>query len=155
MPEQPHEYAVRERCADVGLEAEFEWLVQAIRKHGYQGTHGQTTYTYPNLTGDDGIERRYWTMGSPLPETTILNRCPVRKADQLALRAAKYGGGPMKLNVRLPQDLYDQLHAGAEKQGMSLNTLILTLLAGAVRYRPTIEDQDDEKEASDDARRLA
>jgi predicted HicB family RNase H-like nuclease len=39
--------------------------------------------------------------------------------------------------VRLPADLHDELVAEAERQGVSLNTLIISLLAGGVSFRAT------------------
>ena len=66
MPEWPHEYIVRERVD----EALFERLVRHIRKHGYEGEFYQKAITYY----DEG-EMVYWTMGAPVEETTIINRC--------------------------------------------------------------------------------
>jgi hypothetical protein len=83
MPDKPHEYAVRARSADLGKEHEFVWVVQAIREHGYKRKFGSTTYTYLNVDGG-----RYWTMGNPLPETTILNRAPLTLEGQEELRRA-------------------------------------------------------------------
>ena len=70
MPEWPHEYLVRERV-DKGL---FVRLVEHIRAHGYEGHFYQKTIVYYEEAG-----LVYWTMGAPLPETTIINRC--RKED--------------------------------------------------------------------------
>jgi len=39
-----------------------------------------------------------------------------------------------KLNLRLPVELHAALVAEAERQGVSLNTLIVTLLAGAIGW---------------------
>ncbi len=39
-----------------------------------------------------------------------------------------------KLNVRLPVELHAALAAEAERQGVSLNTLIVTLLAGGIGW---------------------
>ena len=66
MPEWPHEYIVRERVN----EELFERLVRHIRTHGYEGKFYQKTLTYY----DEG-EMMYWTMGAPIGETTIINRC--------------------------------------------------------------------------------
>jgi len=66
MPEWPHEYLVRERV-DQGL---FERLVRHIRTNGYEGRFYQRTITYYD---EGGLV--YWTMGAPLEETTIVNRC--------------------------------------------------------------------------------
>jgi HicB family len=53
----PHEYAVRERAAVIGLEAEFDHFIAAIRHHGTWQRWGGRDYCY--LTLDD---RRYWVM---------------------------------------------------------------------------------------------
>lgn len=62
----PHEYLVRERV-DEGL---FIALVQHVRKYGYQGAFYRKEITYFD---EDGMV--YWTMGAPLEETIIVNRC--------------------------------------------------------------------------------
>ena len=63
----PHEYIVRERV-DEDL---FVQLVRHIREHGYEGRF----YSQKNMYFDcDGMA--YWTMGEPISETTIINRCP-------------------------------------------------------------------------------
>ncbi len=40
------------------------------------------------------------------------------------------------LNVRLPEDLHAELKATAERQGVSLNQLVVALLAGSISWRP-------------------
>ena len=62
----PHEYLVRERV-DRPL---FEALVTHIRSKGYEGRFYGRRITYYE---EDGLV--YWTMGAPLAETTIINRC--------------------------------------------------------------------------------
>ena len=66
MPEWPHEYIVRERV-DENL---FVQLVRHIRANGYEGKFYRKSITY---FGEGGMV--YWTMGAPLEETTIINRC--------------------------------------------------------------------------------
>ena len=66
MPEWPHEYLVRDRV-DEGL---FVRLVEHIRAHGYEGHFYQKIIVYYEEAG-----LVYWTMGAPLDETTIVNRC--------------------------------------------------------------------------------
>ncbi len=66
MPEWPHEYIVRERV-DREL---FEVVVRHIRQHGFEGHFYQRVLTY---FAEDGF--LYWTMGEPIEETTIINRC--------------------------------------------------------------------------------
>lgn len=39
------------------------------------------------------------------------------------------------LNVRLPAELHTELAHEAERQGVSLNTLIIALLAGGIGWR--------------------
>ena len=66
MPEWPHEYIVRDRVD----ERLFEALVRHIREHGFEGRFYDTVLTY---YAEDGL--LYWTMGAPIKETTIINRC--------------------------------------------------------------------------------
>lgn len=62
----PHEYIVRDKV-DPGM---FEQLVEHIREHGYKGRFYSKTLTYFD---EDGLV--YWTMGAPIGETIIINRC--------------------------------------------------------------------------------
>ena len=67
MPFAPHEYIVREKCP---LTAEdFEYFVNMQREHGVKERWGK--YNNPYLYIDD---YKYWTMGAPLEETTVINR---------------------------------------------------------------------------------
>ncbi len=66
MPEWPHEYIVRHRV-DASL---FESLVRHIRANGFEGKFYQMNLTYFEADG-----MLYWTMGEPIGETTIINRC--------------------------------------------------------------------------------
>lgn len=52
---------------DEGL---FLSLVRHIREHGYKGSFYHKPITYFD---EDGMV--YWTMGAPIEETTIVNRC--------------------------------------------------------------------------------
>jgi hypothetical protein len=70
MSEWPHEYIVRSRVD----EALFVRLVEHIRAHGHEGHFYARALTYYEEAG-----LVYWTMGAPLTETTIINRC--RKED--------------------------------------------------------------------------
>lgn len=78
MPKWPHEYLVRERVD----EALFVQLVEHIRAHGYEGSFYRRKITYFD---EDGMT--YWTMGAPVDETIIINRC--RKEDTYEVRLAE------------------------------------------------------------------
>jgi hypothetical protein len=69
-PKTPHEYTLRRDAKD---EALFERVVMHIRQVGYQQKWGKTTYTYLDLD-----IWQYWTMGSPLDETILINRAILR-----------------------------------------------------------------------------
>jgi hypothetical protein len=66
MPEWPHEYIVPQRVR----EDLFVELVRFIRASGYEGRFYSKIITYFDDRG-----RTYWTMGSPVEETIIINRC--------------------------------------------------------------------------------
>ena len=66
MPKWPHEYIVRERVD----ENFFVKLAKHIRVNGYQGNFCQKKITYYE---EDGFV--CWTMGAPISETIIINRC--------------------------------------------------------------------------------
>jgi hypothetical protein len=70
MPDWPHEYIVRGQVDD----ELFKRLVEHIRAHGHEGRFYQRAITYY-----EEASTVYWTMGAPLDETTIVNRC--RKED--------------------------------------------------------------------------
>lgn len=62
----PHEYIVRDQVD----EKLFIKLVEHIRFYGYKGSFYTKEITYYD---EDGFV--YWTMGAPVDETTIINRC--------------------------------------------------------------------------------
>ena len=78
MPEWPHEYIVRDRV-DEDL---FVKMVQHIRTNGYEGKFYKMNITYVDYDG-----MTYWTMGAPIEETIIINRC--RKEDTYEVRLKK------------------------------------------------------------------
>jgi len=67
MPQWPHEYVVRGETSTP--EAEFVAFAEHIRVAGYPKRFGRATYVYFDVDG-----WAYWTMGNPIPETTIINR---------------------------------------------------------------------------------
>jgi hypothetical protein len=70
MPANPHWYVVRSKCND---EDAFKAFVVHIREHGYSELFHSREY----VCFDVG-EFKYWTMGSPLEITTIINRAQKR-----------------------------------------------------------------------------
>jgi len=72
----PHEYIVRNRVEEIL----FLELVKFIREHGYKGKFYSKDITYYDW---DNIV--YWTMGDPIEETTIINRCPKEKSYEYRL----------------------------------------------------------------------
>jgi hypothetical protein len=73
MPQWPHEYTVRTWRPD--LEREFVEFAMLIRRAGVvkawprDAARPRYHHAYFELDGWD-----YWTMGSPVPETTVINR---------------------------------------------------------------------------------
>ncbi len=94
MPKWPHEYLVREKVD----ETLFDKLATFIRANGYVGRFYNKAITYYDHEG-----RVYWTMGAPIDETTIINRC--RKEDSFESRHKRGtlpGGRPMGLPDLVP-----------------------------------------------------
>jgi hypothetical protein len=73
----PHEYIARHRVDD----DLFIQLVRHIRTYGYEGKFYSKPITYFN---EDGMV--YWTMGAPIEETTIVNRCKEEQSYEYRLR---------------------------------------------------------------------
>jgi hypothetical protein len=71
----PHEYAVREKYPC--LEDEFVYFVKFIREHGYTEEFWSKTYIYYDVG-----TYKYWTMGNPIDETTIINRAAVKSVGE-------------------------------------------------------------------------
>jgi hypothetical protein len=73
----PHEYMVRDRVD----EALFVELVTHIRTHGYEGKFYRMSITYFDEGG-----MTYWTMGGPITETGVVNRCPKEATYEVRLK---------------------------------------------------------------------
>jgi hypothetical protein len=65
MPQNPHEWLARKAVPD----ADFVAAVLFIRANGYTKMFGRKGYVCFNLG-----PHRYWTMGNPMSDTTIINR---------------------------------------------------------------------------------
>lgn len=80
MPLWPHEYIVREYVD----EALFVKLVQHIRQFGYEGKFYKMPITYFDQEG-----MTYWTMGAPIEETIIVNRCLKENTYEVKLKEGR------------------------------------------------------------------
>jgi hypothetical protein len=92
MSEWPHEYIVRERVE----EALFQALVTHIREHGAEKPFYRRTFIYFSENG-----WLYWTMGAPIAETTVINRC---KAGDSFESRQKNGTLPVPITERTSAD---------------------------------------------------
>jgi len=75
MPFAPHEYIVKDRCQLTP--DEFEQFVNMQREYGVKERWGKYNNSY--LYIDD---YKYWTMGAPIEETTVINRAKVNVAKE-------------------------------------------------------------------------
>jgi len=77
MPKWPHEYIVRKNV-DEDL---FFQLVKYIQYHGYEGKFYKKHIIYCDISG-----MVYWTMGAPIKETSIINRCKKENSFEYRLK---------------------------------------------------------------------
>ena len=63
----PHEYTVRKWRPE--LDQEFVAFARYVREHGRPEPFLDRTHIYLYLEG-----HKYWTMGAPVDETTVINR---------------------------------------------------------------------------------
>jgi hypothetical protein len=73
MPQWPHEYTVRNWRPD--LDEEFAAFVSLIRVEGIVKpwpADVETPRYHHTYLGIDGWD--YWSMGEPVPQTTVINR---------------------------------------------------------------------------------
>jgi len=76
LAHNPHYYTLRKHWDD----AEFDAAVIALRKHGIDELFYNTSY----VTFYAG-EWKYWTMGSPVDETILINRKYVIHAERIRM----------------------------------------------------------------------
>ena len=101
MPFAPHEYIVKDKCPLTT--EEFEYFVIMQREHGVKERWGK--YNNPYLYIDD---YKYWTMGAPLEDTTVINRakaCVVNDMHQLYEEMNKEGESVWNINKYLCEHL--------------------------------------------------
>ena len=69
MARIPHEYCLKASCTDQDM---FERFVMHIRRNGHEGKFFKKTFIYFKVG-----QSQYWTMGSPLHETILINRAKI------------------------------------------------------------------------------
>jgi hypothetical protein len=72
----PHEYIVIDNVD----KNTFLNFIRHIRAHGYLGKFYKNDITY-----FDDLDMVYWTMGAPIEETTIINRCQKKQSYEYRL----------------------------------------------------------------------
>lgn len=70
-PGNPHMYAARKRCHDTM----FEKVAGHVQQNGYRQDYGGDPYTVYDIELHS-VPHFIWTMGSPLPDTVVLNAKP-------------------------------------------------------------------------------
>jgi hypothetical protein len=73
QPHNPHEYCLRENWS---AEASFDDVVVYIRQNGFEQRFDDYPYTYFYIDG-----YQYWTMGSPVCDTILLNKARLKCLD--------------------------------------------------------------------------
>ena len=68
MPGNPHWYTLRKHWKD----ADFCYVVSAIREHGYSEIFKGRRYIMFDING-----MKYWTMGAQLEQTILINRAKI------------------------------------------------------------------------------
>lgn len=81
MPWCPHEYIVIGRCPLTT--EEFEYFVNMQREHGVKEHWGKYYLSYLYIDG-----YKYWTMGAPIEETTVINRTKCGRNNNITVKMA-------------------------------------------------------------------
>lgn len=120
MPFAPHEYIVKDRCPLT--KEEFEYFVEMQRQYGVKERWGR--YNNPYLYIDD---YKYWTMGAPLEETTVINRakvCVVNEAHELYEGIEKVKAEhDMEQHQYIDEYVHKQLGLKDDDKGYNFNLL--------------------------------
>lgn len=116
MPFAPHEYIVKDRCP---LTTEdFEYFINMQREHGVKERWGK--YNNPYLYIDD---YKYWTMGAPLEETTVINRAKASVvSDVHQLYDGIINGGTTNMSY-VDEYIHKQLGLNADNKGFSIELI--------------------------------
>ena len=114
MPFAPHEYIVRDKCPLT--DEEFVYFIDMQRRFGVKERWGN--YNNPYLYIDD---YKYWTMGAPYDETTVINRakaCVVDDAHKLYEGMKEVEG-----NEYVDEYIHKKLGLKPDNKGYNINLL--------------------------------
>ena len=111
MPFAPHEYIVKDKCPLTT--EEFESFVNMQREHGVKERWGK--YNNPYLYIDD---YKYWTMGAPLEETTVINRAKASAVNDVHLLYEGINKGDTTMSY---VDEYIHKHLGLKDDNKGFN----------------------------------
>ena len=111
MPFAPHEYIVKDKCPLTT--EEFEYFVIMQREHGVKERWGK--YNNPYLYIDD---YKYWTMGAPIEETTVINRAKASAVNDVHLLYKGINKGDKTMSY---VDEYIHKHLGLKDNDKGFN----------------------------------
>lgn len=115
MPFAPHEYIVKERCPLTT--DEFEYFVNMQREHGVKERWGK--YNNPYLYIDD---YKYWTMGAPLEETTVINRAKASAVNDVHQLYEGINGGDKTMSY-VDEYIHKQLGLKGDDKGFNIELI--------------------------------
>ena len=116
MPFAPHEYIVKDKCP-LATE-EFEYFVSGQREYGVKERWGK--YNHPYLYIDD---YKYWTMGAPLEETTVINRAKASAVNDVhQLYEGINDGGENTIDY-VDEYIHKQLGLVADNKGFNIELI--------------------------------
>jgi hypothetical protein len=115
MPFAPHEYIVKEKCPLTT--DEFEYFVNMQREHGVKERWGK--YNNPYLYIDD---YKYWTMGAPLEETTVINRAKASAVNDIHQLYEGINEGDTTMSY-VDEYIYKQLGLKDDDKGFNIELI--------------------------------
>ena len=116
MPFAPHEYIVKDKCPLTT--EEFEYFVSMQREHGVKERWGK--YNHPYLYIDD---YKYWTMGAPMEETTVINRAKTSAVNDVHQLYEGINNGGEKTMGYVDEYIHKQLGLVADKKSFNIELI--------------------------------
>ena len=116
MPFAPHEYIVKDKCPLTT--EEFEYFVSMQREHGVKERWGK--YNHPYLYIDD---YKYWTMGAPMEETTVINRAKTSAVNDVHQLYEGINNGGEKTMEYVDEYIHKQLGLVADNKSFNIELI--------------------------------